>query len=192
MKKYLLFAIFISLFATANAQIGVMAGANLATFNEPSGDYTYLPGPNAFLLFEKGLIPILHFRADLGYIQKGTAGTVLGIDYVTKLNYLQLNFNAKIKPPLIPVYAFAGPYLSYGLNGYYKAGSVSVDVKFDDNNYNRFDAGLNLGIGLQRKLPVGKLFIEGGYSLGMMNIDNSGLTDYTKNSGLYIDLGFML
>jgi len=193
MKKHLLLFVFLStLFVTVNAQIGVMAGGNFATYNEPSDDYSYLPGVNAFVIFEKDVIPMTDLRVGFGYIQKGTAGTVLGVDYISKLNYLQLNLHANIKPPLLPLYAFVGPYVSYGLSGYTKVGSISADITFDSDHTNPFDMGLNMGVGFQKKIIVSKIFLEVGYSMGMMNIDKSGLTDYTKNSGIYIDLGFTL
>ena len=137
------------------------------------------------------LIPMLSLRPSLGYYQKGTTYNILGVDGLTKLNYVQMNLNLRVKPPLIPVYAVVGPYGSYALSGYSKVGSVSADIDFGKDKTLPYDFGLTAGVGYQMNLLVGKLFIEGGIAKGMLNIDGSGWAE-TKNMMIYANLGILL
>jgi len=134
---------------------------------------------------------MLSLRPGLGYYQKGNTVEVLGVLTETTLNYVQFDADIKFKPPFLPIYMFAGPYLSYALSGQTKMGSVSFETQFGPDDTNNFDFGLNGGIGFQHNIVLGKVFLELAYNYGMFDYDASNSTE-TFNRNISIDLGLMI
>ena len=179
-------------FAAKAQKIGVMGGGTFSKMIEENIATSFTPGFNGSVMLQKNLIPLLSLRSSFGYYQKGTTGKILGIEYLAKINYLQLNMQLRIKPPLIPIYAVAGPYASYALSGYYKINGVSADMNFGKGNTLRYDFGLNLGVGYQMNFLIGKLFIEGGVAKGLVDIDDSSPSTSTTNMMIYANVGLLL
>ncbi len=194
MRKILSIAFIVILTINLNAQkFGVKGGLIMSGLTtDVSGDYSLKPGANVSVFFQKTLIPMLSLRPALGYYQKGYTGhsALLG-DYAEYLNYVQLDLNLRIKPPLIPIYVFAGPYASYAISGQSKYGSVSVDIDFGKNTYSPFDFGLGAGVGFVKKFAIAHFFAEFGFYKGMTNYNNYSST-VMKNYGITADLGFMI
>lgn len=178
---------------TANAQkIGIMAGGTFSKMVEENTTTSFTPGFNGSIMFQKSLFPMLALRPSLGYYQKGTAGEVVNIEYLSKINYLQLNMQLRIKPPLIPIYAVAGPYVSYALSGYNKVGGISSDIDFGKGKTLPYDFGLSFGAGYQMNLMIGKVFFEGGLAKGLLDIDDSSSATSTTNMMIYANVGLLL
>ena len=193
MKKFttLILGLTMIVFAANAQKIGVMAGGTFSKMVEENITTSFTPGFNGAVMFQKTLIPMLALRPSIGYYQKGTIEHLV-IENLKKINYLQLNMQLRVKPPLIPIYAVAGPYASYALSGYNKVGGISADITFGKGNTLPYDFGLNLGAGYQMNLLIGKLFIEGGLAKGLLDIDDSSSSTSTKNMMIYANVGLLL
>ncbi|MEA3450419.1 MAG: porin family protein [Bacteroidota bacterium] len=193
MKKIVLLIFAIAIFSNVEAQkFGVKAGLDLSTVvTDPVAEYGYQPGLNASVFFQKKFFPMLSLRPGLGLYQKGSTYEILNVLTETTINYVQFDADIKFKPPFVPIYMFAGPYISYALAGTNKVSGISVDITFGPDDTNNLDFGLNGGIGFQQNLPVGKLFLEVAYNYGMFDYDASSYTE-TFNRNISIDLGFMI
>ena len=88
---------------------------------------------------------------------------------------------------------FAGPVLSYALNGNTNISenvlNTSTDYKWygDNSNYKQFD--LLGAVGAALEFQQFRLF--GGYRLGLLDINKSDKTT-SKTSGIFVGLGYIL
>lgn len=84
----------------------------------------------------------------------------------------------------------AGPYLAYGVGGNnsvtikYNDNTLSEDTAcFGDQGFKRFDAGIGGGVGLE----LGKIIVDLGYDLGLVNMVDGGSW---KNQNASLTLGY--
>ena len=140
----------------------------------------------------------LSFGGQLRYNYKKTTNTVLSasqttthtqmlIDVPVLLNFaIPLGGNARLA-------VFAGPVLSYALNGNTNVSenvlNTSNDYKWygDNSNYKQFD--LLGAVGAALEFQQFRLF--GGYRMGLLNINKSEKTT-SKTSGIFVGLGYLL
>jgi len=112
----------------------------------------------------------LYFETGLSYTEKGGKGKYQGSKFTYSLDYLEVPLLMKYRVPLLPdvtIDPFLGGYLALGVGGKIKDyGEREAYSSFSDNNFNRFDGGLRVGIGAQFSL----LYVELGYDHGLANI----------------------
>ncbi|MGJ1196699.1 porin family protein [Sphingobacterium spiritivorum] len=197
MKKSLLtFAAAILLSAGAQAQTsyGIKAGLNFSKLHASAGDRSassdastnfYVTG-----YVDAPISPAFSFQPGLSLQGKGGKGAeVDGTGQTGSINlmYLEvpLNFVYYIPAGQGKVFLGAGPYAGIGLSSKVKVDKVSVNIGFDDDGMNRFDAGANFMAGY--KLANGFL-LNGGYSLGLTNLlkdsDNASLKNRLFSLGI--------
>lgn len=97
------------------------------------------------------------------------------LETITKLNYIEVPVNLLYKIPVgenLKVFIGGGPYLAYALSGgWYVGGQKLGDIVFGgDNNYKRFDYGINTTSGFELK---NRVVISAGYGIGSDLYPNS-------------------
>lgn len=118
-------------------------------------------------------VPNFSIMGGLFYVPKGIS--MWDDEEVYNANYIELQVLAKYKYDLpvlnneLNIFAMAGPYIAYGVSG-------SIDVEDDPDGifedastfdlYNRFDAGLALGLGVNWR----NYSLTFRYDLGLSNI----------------------
>lgn len=114
------------------------------------------------------------------------------------INYLELPVLLKMNLPfeIFDFYGFIGPKVAYGvqLNSTYREDNrlFQEHLNFKESNISRFDAGLSLGVGIEKKISRGnKLFIDFRHYLGFFNI-NTGEGEDIFNGGKAFTIGFMI
>ena len=184
--------------------LGVKGGVNLSNF---SGD---LDNADAKVGFNIGLAADYEFMfnhaiqtglffttkgakkiSDPGFFNKDTRGEI-----TLSPMYLQLPVHYAYKLDVSPgtrVVFHAGPYMALGVGGKIKAKSsyegISGKTEFDffkKNRFNRFDAGLGLGVGAE----FGQILVDLGWDMGLVNISDSPLIDKVKNQNAYLSVGY--
>ena len=89
-----------------------------------------------------------------------------------------INYGIKISDVRLSV--FAGPQINFGVAG---------DMYGDDSNFNRFDLGLTFGL----QLSYNNIYLEGGYSLGLLNRWKDAPDDCsTKTNQFFVGVGYGL
>ena len=156
---------------------GFRVGANISNVRS---DDPYLDGGSAKagvnLGFVAGfqLVPRspVYVETGLLYSEKGGKGNCNGHSFTYALNYLEVPFVLKAMMPLdhqTTVQPFVGIYASAGVGGKIKDfNQRQAYSAFDDEGFERFDAGLRLGCGLQ----YANLYAELGYDLGLANVSH--------------------
>ena len=114
----------------------------------------------------------VYVETGLLYSEKGGKGNCGGRSFTYGLNYLEVPLVMKVMMPLDPqttVQPFLGVYASAGVGGKIKDfNQRQAYSTFDDEGFERFDAGLRLGCGLQ----YSNLYAEIGYDLGLSNVSH--------------------
>ena len=202
--KYFTICIVILIFA-ANAQsqfaFGLVGGLNRSSLyiENPWENTTKVP-KNGLIIGATGryiLPPNYYITGQLRYIEKGqnTEWKHFIFDYSeAQFNYLELpihlNYNFTLNS-IIPK-IFGGVYFAYMTNAIarVKINGEVVDEDDSTDGFNRFDFGVDLGVGLDINVNNnGVLFFDICYSHGLVNIRNIGST--IKNRGDQISLGFI-
>ena len=200
-KTFAIIAVVAAMFfaGNANAQtLGVNLGyAPQTTTNFTPGEMAGFFGGVNYNHVLSGNIG-LSFGGQLRYNYKKTTNTVLSasqttthtqmlIDVPVLLNFaIPLGSNARLA-------VFAGPVLSYALNGNTNISenvlNTSSDYKWygDHSNYKPFD--LLGAVGAALEFQQFRLF--GGYRMGLLDINKSEKTT-SKTSGIFVGLGYLL
>lgn len=150
--------------AKAGVNLGFVAGFQVA--------------PMAPVYVETGLL----------YSEKGGKGSCGGRSFTYGLNYLEVPFVLKVMTPLDPVTTlqpFLGVYASAGVGGKIKDfNQRQAYSTFDDEGFERFDAGFRIGCGLQ----YANLYAEMGYDLGLSNISQDYF-DTARTGSFFASVG---
>ena len=200
-KTFAIIAVVAAMFfaGNANAQtLGINLGyAPQTTTNFTPGEMAGFFGGVNYNHVLSGNIG-LSFGGQLRYNYKKTTNTVLSanqttthtqmlIDVPVLLNFaIPLGGNARLA-------VFAGPVLSYALNGNTNVSenvlNTSNDYKWygDNSNYKQFD--LLGAVGAALEFQQFRLF--GGYRMGLLDINKSEKTT-SKTSGIFVGLGYLL
>lgn len=200
-KTFAIIAVVAAMFfaGNANAQtLGINLGyAPQTTTNFTPGEMAGFFGGVNYNHVLSGNIG-LSFGGQLRYNYKKTTNTVLSanqttthtqmlIDVPVLLNFaIPLGSNARLA-------VFAGPVLSYALNGNTNISenvlNTSSDYKWygDHSNYKPFD--LLGAVGAALEFQQFRLF--GGYRMGLLDINKSEKTT-SKTSGIFVGLGYLL
>lgn len=187
MKKLLsIFVVSILLLGSSFAQVkisgGVLGGLNLANLSfdpEPTGvsiDNLTGFGAGGVLNFE--FVGGFNIQAEPMYLQTGAKTTASGVDVKLKINYISIpvlfiyTFQTGVNQ--VQPYIFAGPSLGFTASATLNvsAGGLSVDYDMKDSVKTTdfsgvFGAGVNIPVGMNT------VFIEGRYSLGFTDINNT-------------------
>ena len=112
------------------------------------------------------------------YLQAGTKTTQSGVDVKLKINYISVpvlfiyafqNGQNQVQP-----YIFAGPSIGFKSSGKLtgEQSGVSVDIDVSDS-VKTTDFGAVFGAGINIPAGMNTIFLEGRYSLGFSDINNS-------------------
>ena len=196
-KVLLILAVVLPLSIQAKAQLGVQIGQNFSKIDGntvANYDEKYLTSFSGGVYFDKDLIPLIDLRIGAFYSPKGSH--FASGDYYNKtiLNYIEVPVQAKIK--VGPVYALGGAYGAYALNGSFDVldatSETSVEMDFEADQFRKEDYGLKFGLGFQIGLGPLHIFVQGDYSMGLLDIYNGDAVYKNKNIGAYagVSLGF--
>jgi len=185
MKKLLMFVIISSLFVCAvhtsveaqktNSQsFGIKGGVNFSNlYVNDAADNKMLTGFNLGLFAKLPLSKSLAIQPELYYTTKG-AQTTYSSTFIN--GTVQYNFNYLEVPVLFVVNVtdnfnlHIGPYLGYMLNGKVKnesnVSSVDFDEKINTEDYNKFDAGIAAGAGVD----LGAVSLGARYTYGLTKV----------------------
>jgi opacity protein-like surface antigen len=156
----------------------VLLAPDLPPGSSKSGRTGFLGGAFA----EARLSDTFSVQLEAFYTQKGFEVTSAVGKATYSLDYVELPLTAKAtfgSGPLRP-YLFAGPFVGFRLSANVETGSGSADFK---DSTRTTDLGLDLGAGLLYRLNPGTaLVFEGRYSVGLVNIFNTGPAGGTVNT----------
>lgn len=177
----------------ANTYYGLRIGAAFSTVNS---DDHYLDGGSLRTGLNIGAVvglqiaPMtpLYFETGLQYVEKGGKGSNNGEKFTYDLNYLEVPFVLKYDhriDHLLSVQPFLGGYVAAGVSGKIKDfGHRQAYSSFDQEGFQRFDAGIKLGCGLQ----FSYLYAELGYDFGLTNISHDYF-DTSHTGSLFATVG---
>lgn len=185
MKKIALFLIVLGALASApsaNAQIrfGVKGGLNMVSHSLSGVNYGSKDSYNGFMIGPtlEAMFGPLGVEGSLLYSQKGISLNNLD----ASINYLEIPVNLKMKfgIPMVKVYGYAGPYLSYGF-----VGDVSNLLKV---NISKWDVGGNVGAGVEvfNFLQVG---VNYGFGFAKNKITINNVESSYKNGVFSVTAG---
>ena len=158
--------------------VGLRVGLNVATVHS---DVSHLDGNRAKAGVGFGVVAgyqlspdtPLFLESGLLYMEKGGKGHFDGDSYTYGLNYLELPLVVKYGIEIdaadndLSVQPFFGGYLATGVGGKIKNYDDRETTRsFSNESFQRFDAGLRLGCGVQ----FNHLYLELGYEFGLVNI----------------------
>jgi opacity protein-like surface antigen len=205
-KKIIVAAGFVALFTTANAQIGVRIGANLANASitgDDDGIYKMRPGFSAGLFYQikSGSLTI---QPEINFAQQGTKfelDLLVGskLQSTVTMNYIQV--------PILVKYGFgnmeklnffvqAGPYLGLGIGKAKTESCVNggdceteeFEYGSDEENIKNPDVGAQFGAGVNINKNIS---VDVRYVLGLSNLVNGGIDDESwKNNAINIGVGY--
>lgn len=184
------------------AQFGVKGGVNFSNiYNEEVDDNNMLTSFNAGVYAAFPLNDFIAIQPEILYSQKGSQLTYDNVlatgEAKFKLNYIEVPVLAKFNLTK-NLNIHAGPYIAYLVDAQVKnetdGGTFNFEDNFDNDDFNKFDAGVSAGIGFDFDF-VG---IGARYNLGLTKIgkerDIAGGT-YTpegKNSSFSVYASFKL
>lgn len=195
----------------AQVSFNAKAGLNLSThMGDGTDDAKFLPGARVGVGLEYQFSDLVSLQPSLFFSMKGAkysgeyslAGTDVKGDIKFKQYYLELPINVQFRVNIVDNtnFVFAtGPYLAYGVGGKTSVSgsgnipflgnvSHSEDVKtFDENglNFKPFDAGWNIGAGLE----FGQFLVGLNTQLGFCKLHDD-LSWKNANIGINVGVKF--
>lgn len=170
----------------ANAQessLAIRAGVNFNSLNgENAKGAKSNFGFHAGVTYELGLGEIFYIEPGVYFDTRGfkTESKILDKTITSTLNVYGITVPvlAKVKFQAGDdsfVSFNVGPYANFGISAKEKAGSESLEVKFDDNGLKRFGFGLNFGAGFDYQ----RFLFNAGYDLGLTEAGKDSKTKFT-------------
>jgi hypothetical protein len=194
-------------------ELGVTGGVNFSTVSVSDDEGVDFKNRTAFgggLFLRIPVGTMLAFTPQVLYVGKGTKATgddLEGADLTLKLNYIDI-------PLLIQIpfgsgqgatpYLFGGPSLAFetGCTFGIESDVASLDIDCDEADEEdlelerkKFDYGATVGLGLRLPAGSGAFLVEGRYTFGLANLDDSGNTDDTfrnRSGAVYVGYSFAL
>jgi len=172
---------------------GLRLGLDVATVNS---DDRYLDGGSAKTGLNVGfvtgfqLVPAtpIYFETGLSYMEKGGKGLYDSHKFTYGLNYLELPLVLKYMVNVnrdFTIQPYAGGFVSLGVGGKIKDfGERKAYSSYDDDGFQRWDAGLRIGCGLQ----FNYLYAEIGYDIGLANVSHDYF-DTSRTGCFYTTVG---
>lgn len=172
---------------------GLRIGANFSTVHS---DDPYLDGGSLRTGLNVGAVvglqiaphaPI-YFETGLSYVEKGGEGSNGGSKFTYSLDYLEVPLVLKYDyraDRLLSVQPYLGGYVAAGVGGKIKDfGHRQAYSSFDNDGFQRFDAGIKVGCGIQ----YDHLYAELGYDFGLANISRDYF-DTSRTGSFFITAG---
>ena len=194
-------------------ELGVAGGINFSTVSVSDDEGVDFKNRTAFgggLFLRIPVGSMLAFTPQVLYVGKGTKASGDDLDdaeLTLKLNYIEV-------PLLIQVpfgagagatpYLFAGPTLAFeaGCTFGIESDAASLDIDCDEADEQdlelerkKFDIGATVGLGLRLPAGSGAFLVEGRYTLGLSNLDDSGNSDDSfknRSAAVYVGYSFFL
>ncbi|HKK45954.1 MAG TPA: porin family protein [Balneolaceae bacterium] len=189
MKRVSLIAVFLIALTTAfsipkaQAQLGLRAGVNFASYNDINGNVSSRTGflVGAYYELKVPMSP-LSIQPEVTYNQKGaeSSGTKIKVDYIEVPVLAKLSFS----PGPITPHISAGPYAGFVVSSKAENGGTSVDI-----NNAQTDFGGIVGAGIDINAGVTKLNLGARYGFGFADAFDGGSG---KNSVFSIVAGLRL
>jgi len=212
LKFLIILSAFIFAGISANAQaIGFKAGGTFSQIiSDPdlkAADMGIKPGVQFGVIVSMMIFPMLDIQPEVIVYQKGVSykGETLGVSYESNTNIYSVDvpINIRFKPPVLPIYVIAGPYIGYSLQGttYYKLDNLILTdnepITFDKEGFHQFDFGVDAGLGFMKDIGPLHFFIEARYNYGLADINGYkgilGTENYvSKNTNIGIAAGVLL
>lgn len=179
MKKntFLLFLFFVTHVAFSQSKVGVVGGLNFSDLKTATSTKT-----RTFIgvggLFEYAFNDNFSIQTEPMFLMKGAKNIEGGgdPDIIGKLSFIEVpiflkyTFGETIKP-----YFIAGPSFGFLLSSNLEAemGGVKIESNIKENTQ-KLDLGLGLGAGFEIPLNVLSVFVEGRYTVGLVNLQKGG------------------
>lgn len=169
---------------------GLRLGLNVASLSSDNltEDATSRAGLNVGGVFGLQLAnhtPIW-LETGLFYSEKGGKSTYLNAEIKYRLCYLKVPIVVKYSFDVyddLYIQPYLGGYLSVGIEGRTKE-YATHEAYSTYNVFNRFDAGLRIGCGIEYKM----VYAEMGYDLGLANISKNDFTS-THTRTFFVNIG---
>lgn len=178
--------------ASAQMDVGVLGGLNLANLSVDPGIGADLKTRTGFGfggVLGIGLGEMFSLEFEPMFLQKGAKAEAGGTDGKIKADYLEVPVMLKVPfgQGNVKPYVMAGPQVGYLLSAKVEAGGQEQDIK-DDVKSIDFGVAFGAGVGI----PAGNntVFIEGRYALGLTDVnDDSNDPTEIKTKGIQIFAG---
>jgi len=175
MKKLLIILILgiISTSSIYSQTYGIKAGLSVSNLATNDGDIEKDESRKGFTagVFANYPIGIFAIQPELLFTQKGATYSDLGNGVQAKIDYIELPVSLQFNL-LSPLYVYAGPQFSYLTSSrveYEVTSNTDVIIDNDESNYNRFDVGGVIGVGLR----INTAFIDARFSKGYIDFDKN-------------------
>lgn len=145
--------------------------SDLAAYKEP------VKGIQAGLSFQAGITSRFSLVTELYFMKKGgtlIANNLLSASETTlRFNTLELPILARIH--LGKFYMNAGPSIAYAFSGKKSIDNQASQISFSNSSsgFKRFDAGIQMGGGIEFPLKQKRIALDIRYNFGLRNIANS-------------------
>ena len=188
--------------SSTKTQFGIKGGVNFSNiYNEDVDDNNMLTSFNAGVYATFPLSDFIAIQPEVLYSVKGAQLTYDNAfatgEAKFKLNYIEVPVLAKFNVTK-NLNIHAGPYFAYLVDAQVKneteGGSFDFEENFNNDDFNKFDAGISAGLGLE----FDSLGFGARYNFGMTKIGketNIGGTTYSpdgKNSSLSVYATFRI
>lgn len=153
----------------------VSTNINYGEANDAMAEYKKsTKGIQAGVSFQAGITPGFSLVSELYYMRKGgklKANNPLSTNESTlRLNTLELPVLARFH--LGKFYMNAGPSIAYNFSGYRKIDDVSTKLSFANSTegFKRFDAGVQMGGGVEFPFKQKRIALDIRYNYGLTNL----------------------
>jgi hypothetical protein len=131
-------------------------------------------GIQAGISFQAGITPAFSLVSELYYMRKGgklkTGNPLTANESSLRLNTLELPVLARLH--IGKFFVNAGPSIAYNISGKNTMGGVSTKLSFgnSDEGVKRFDAGIQMGGGVEFPIKQKRIALDIRYSYGLTDI----------------------
>ena len=204
MRKFLfIILLFLSTPLMAQWNVGLKAGANITwinydqRFNQDIVETDFKIGYMGGLTFQYFNQPNIGIQMEVLYIQKGfktKLDTTANIQYERTIDYLSLPMlmHAYIGKKKFNMSILLGPYISYAIssNEKFTEGDMTYqqDYEWDIEIDNRFEFGLQAGLGFRNSFSFGVIELEGMFSFGLTSIFKWGAVNNDPDKDIFFPI----
>ncbi|MDB5207900.1 MAG: PorT family protein [Flavisolibacter sp.] len=153
----------------------VSTSLNYGASNSALADYKKSTnGIQAGASFQAGITPAFSLVSELYFLRKGgqlkVNNPLTNSESKLRVNTLELPVLARFH--FGKFYVNAGPSIAYNLSGSHKVGHVSTKLSFENSSegFKRFDAGLQMGGGIEFPFKQKRISLDIRYAYGLTNI----------------------
>ncbi len=187
----------------AQWNVGLKGGVNItwinydARFNQKIVEQDFKMGYMGGLTFQYFNQPNIGIQMEVLYIQKGfktKLDTLENIQYERTIDYLSIPMlmHAYIGKKKFNMSIMLGPYISYALssNEIYTEDNESdrQDYEWNREIDNRFEFGLQVGLGFRNTFNFGVIELEGMYSFGLTSIYKWGAVNSNPDKDIFFPI----